>query len=69
MTETEDVTILWDYYTKGQRLEANKPGIAIKDKKKICKLMDVKVPSDLNISVAEFEKLSKYKELEIKYRP
>ena len=31
--------------------------------------MDVKVPSDLNISVAEFEKLSKYKELEIKYRP
>ena len=46
VTETEDVTILWDYYTKGQRMEANRPGIAIKDKKKICKLMYVKVPSD-----------------------
>ena len=29
-------------------------------------MIDLKIPADKNVSVAEFEKLSKYKDLEIK---
>ena len=31
----------------------------------MCQLIDISVPSDSNISDKEFEKLSKYKDLEI----
>ena len=47
-------------------MQANRPDIIIKDKKaKACGLIDMSVPSDVNISDKEFEKLSKYKDLEI----
>ena len=40
--------------------------MTVKDKReKNCKLTDVKTSADKNVSVAEFEKLSKYKDLEI----
>ena len=42
----------------------NKPDITAK-REKTCKLVDVKIPADKNVSVAKFAKLSKYKDLEI----
>ena len=49
-----------------RKIKANKPDITIKYKReKTCKLMVVKIPEDKNTSVAEFEKVSKYKDLEI----
>ena len=40
--------------------------MTVKNKReKTCKLIDVKIPADKNVSIAEFEKLSKYKDLEI----
>ena len=67
VTETDIVTILWDYSIETNRkIKANKPDITVKNKReKSCKLIDVKTPADKNASVAEFEKLSKYKDLEI----
>ena len=64
-TET-DVTILWNYSIQTVRkIKANKPGITVKDKReKTCKLVDVKIHADKNVSIAEFEKLSKYKNLD-----
>ena len=51
---------------RDRKIKANKPDITVKDKReKTCKLIDVKIPADKNISVAEFEKLSKYRKLEI----
>ena len=56
------VTILWDLPTKTDRtIQANRPDIIIKYKQnKTCQLIDMS-----NISAKEFEKLSKYKDLEI----
>ena len=34
-------------------------------KKKTCLLIDMTVPSDRNLSLKEYEKISKYKDLEI----
>ena len=34
-------------------------------REKTCKLIDAKIPADKNVSVVEFEKLSKHKGLEI----
>ena len=67
VTETDNVTILWDYSMQTDRnIKAHKPDITVKDKReKTCKLINVKIPADKNVSVAEFEKLSKYKDLEI----
>ena len=67
VTETQDVTILWDFSVHTDRtIKANRPDIIIKDrKKKQCLLIDMTIPSDKNISLKEFEKLSKYKDLEI----
>ena len=61
------VTILWDYSIQtDKKIKANKPHVTVKDKReKTCKLIDVKIPADRNVSVAEFEKVSKYKDLEI----
>ena len=51
---------------KHRKIKANKPDITFNDKRdRTCKLIDVKIPADKNISVAKFEKLSKYKDLEI----
>ena len=66
MTETESITILWDYSIQTYRkIKTNKSDTTIKDRKeKACRLINVKVPADKNVSVAEFEKLAKYKDLE-----
>jgi len=36
------------------------------DKKQICPLTDIAIQDDLNINLKETEKISKYKDLEIK---
>ena len=61
------VTILCDILTRTDRtLPASRADIVIKHKQnKTCQLIDMSVPSDSNISAKEFEKLSKYKDLEI----
>ena len=47
-------------------MQANRPDVITKHKQnKMCQLIDISVPSDSNISAKEFEKLSKYKDLEI----
>ena len=65
--ENEQTSILWDFTIHTDRkIKANRPDIIIKDKlKKTCLLIDVAVPADKNISIKEFEKISKYKDLEI----
>ena len=62
VTEGNDVTILWDFTIHTDRtIQANQPDIVIKDKENnTCFLIDMSVPSDRNISVKVFEKLSKY---------
>lgn len=67
VTEIEDVTILWDYTIHTDRkIEANRPDIIVKNQKeKTCLLIDMACPADCNIATKEFEKLSKYKDLEI----
>ena len=65
--DTSEVIILWDFPIRTYwAIQANKPDIVIKHKQnKTCQLIDMSVPSDSNISAKEFEKLSKYKDLEI----
>ena len=59
--------IPWDFLIKTDRtMQANRPDIVIKHKQnKTCQLIDMSAPSDSNISAKVFEKLSKYKDLEI----
>jgi len=67
VVENKTVTLLWDFSIHTDRtIQANRPDIVIKDKvKRTCQLIDMSVPSDNNVSAKEFEKLSKYKDLEI----
>jgi len=67
VTEGKDVSILWDFPIHTDRtIQASRPDIAIKDKRNnTCLLIDMSVPSDNNVAAKEFEKLSKYKDLEI----
>ena len=67
VTEGDNVTILWDFTIHTDRqINANRPDIVIKDlKQKTCFLIDLSVSADRNISVKEYEKLAKYKDLEI----
>ena len=67
LLDTPKVTNLWDFHIRTDRtIQANRPVIAIKHKQnKTCQLADTSVSSDSNISAKEFEKLSKYKDLEI----
>ena len=47
-------------------IKAKRPAIIIKDgKHKKCLMIDVTVPSEINMSIKEVEKPSKYKDLEI----
>ena len=49
-----------------RKIDANRLDIIIKNhEERTCIMMDVAVPSDENISLKEFQKLSKYKDLEI----
>ena len=67
VTENDLVTVLWDFAIQTDKtIIANRPDIVIRDKKKkTCILIDVSVPSDTNTSLKTFEKISKYKDLEI----
>ena len=67
VVETERATILWDFSIHTDRtIQANIPDLTTKDhKEKTCKLIDFTFPMDINISAKEFEKLSKYKDLQI----
>ena len=67
VVDTPKVTILWDFLIRTERIiQANRPDIVIKHKQsKTCQLIDMSVPSYSNIFAKEFEKLSKYKRLEI----
>ena len=49
-----------------RKIEANRPDITIKNfEENTCIIIDVTFPADKNISLKEFQKLSKYKDLEI----
>ena len=67
VTEGKNVTILWDFPVHTDRMiQANRPDIVVKDKRNsTCLLIDMSVPTDKNVSAKVFEKLSKYKDLEI----
>ena len=67
VVETESGTILWDFPIHTDRtIQENKPDISIKNhKEKAYKLIDFTFPMDINNSAKEFEKLSKYKDLQI----
>ena len=67
VTENDRCTILWDFgINTDRRIPANRPDIIIKDKmEKKCYLIDMSVPGDSNVIAKEYEKRSKYKDLEI----
>ena len=67
VVENEKAAILWDFSIHTDRtINANRPDIIIRDKtNKTCILLDVSIPSDRNTSLKTYEKLSKYKDLEI----
>ena len=65
--DNQHATILWDLPIQTDRtIHANRPDIVIREKSnKSCTMLDVSIPSDKNTSLKTFEKLSKYKDLEI----
>ena len=67
VTEKENITVLWDFsISTDKTIKANRPDIVIKNNNtKKCLLIDMTIPSDRNIGLKEFEKLSKYKDLEM----
>lgn len=67
VTENERVLILWDFAIQTDRtIMANRPDIVIRDKaERTCLLLDVAIPTDRNTSLKTYEKLSKYKDLDI----
>ena len=67
VVESKHVTILWDFPINTDRtIKANRPDIVVKDRKeKTCLLIDMSIPTDKNVSLKMFDKLSKYKDLEI----
>ena len=67
VTDTDTHTVLWDMAVNTDRhIGANRPDIIIKDKvNSTCKLIDMTVPCDKNVSTKEMEKKSKCKDLEI----
>ena len=67
VVENDKAVVLWDFSIHTDRtIKANRPDIVIRDKmKKTCWLLDVSIPTDTNTSVKTFEKLAKYKDLEI----
>ena len=65
--ENKNAIILWDFDIHTDRtIQANRPDIVVKNHNdKTCFLIDMSVPSDTNVSLKIFEKLSSYKDLEI----
>lgn len=66
VTAGQNVIILWDYGIHADRkIYVNMPDTTIEDiRQKTYMLIDMAVPTDNNISAKEFEKLSKFKDLE-----
>ena len=64
---TNHKSLLWDSLIRTDRtIQANRPDIIVKDfKEKACLLIDMSIPTDHNIPAKEFDKLSKYEDLEI----
>ena len=67
VVENDQITILWDFSIRTDRtILANRPDIVVKNKSdKTTMLLDVAIPSDKNVATKIFEKISKYKDLEI----
>ena len=67
VSEGKDVSIVWDFpIHTDNTIQANRPDIVIIEKRNnTCLLIDMSVPSDNNVAAKLFEKLSKYKDLEI----
>ena len=67
--ENKNATILWDFDIHTDKIiQVNRPrpNIIVKNHNdKTCFLIDISVPSDINVSLEIFEKLSKCKDLEI----
>ena len=65
--DSEHVTIMWDFSIQTDRtIKANRPDIVVRDKKlQTVFIIDVAIPTDRNTSVKTFEKLEKYKDLDI----
>ena len=65
--ENKNAIILWDFDIHTDRsIQADRPDIVVKNHNdKSCFLIDMSVPIDTNVSLKIFEKLSKYKDLEI----
>ena len=70
VTEIKEWKILYDFSIHTDRnIKANRPDLIIKDSiRNKCTLLDVSIPADKNVSYKEFEKKSKYKDLEIEIR-
>ena len=64
-TERPCFTIFWDFLIHTNRtIKANQSDIVVKDKQgKMCYLIDMSVPSDKNVAVKVFDKMSKYKNM------
>ena len=63
------LTVLWGFTINTDRkIEANRPDITVKNfEENTCIMIDVTVPGDKNVSLKEFQKLPKYKDLEIEF--
>ena len=69
VTENKNATILWDFDIHTDRtIQAVMPDIVVKyHNDKTCFFIDMSVPSDTIVSLKIFEKLIKYKDLEIEF--
>ena len=67
IVENKNATVLWNFDIHTDRtIQANRSDIVVKNHNdKTCFLIDMSVPSDTNVSLKIFEKVSKYKDLEI----
>ena len=62
--ESTEITILWDVIINVDRnIEANRPDTIKNFEENTCIMIDATVPADKHISLKEFQKLSKYKNL------
>ena len=60
LTEAKEATIVWEFaFQTNQKIKCNRPDIVDKDyQRKTCLLPDLSVPTDNNISVKEYNKIS-----------
>ena len=67
ITESKEAYILWeDEILTDRETTSKRPDTVAKDfKRKTCLLIDILIPTDNNISVKEYNKINKSKELEI----